>query len=474
MSRIIQQYKSFGIRNNFLGKAILSNSIFYFLLVIIIIFCSYMNYNADKMDGLVWRYHQIADFISSGFSKNSSIIQGDVTFPMWGYGLIFSLTKSKFLIIVFQQILTLLTILFIDLSIYSFKWSNHSRFLFRLSILLSFNWFFFHTSLWPYSISSNLLLLSLFLLLHFFYRNKFIYIILSGISFGLVVNFRSDYYYFAYFLFFVIIILRVFKKLNFKTIRFVFWIIIITIMLIPWGIYTYKITGHYLQTSTNGGHVIFISLGQFPNNNWGITQRDNDPKMRLLLKDKFGDSISSVEYKADVFLKKQWFESIRNDPGEYIKKACFNVFQVFRSPFYIGDIEKSNFTTNFTTKKHEMLRERIKNNLNHLELNKLLKLFFSSKNYILFFPLLINIWGILIFSMYIYFQIRFLLRKKLSVFSDPVAIIFSTIIFYQLALIIFTYFMPSYNSNTYIIYVILIIYCQSEIRKPITQNILAT
>ena len=110
------------------------------------------------------------------------------------YGLVLTITKSKLIIILFQQLLTFGTIFFIDFFIRKYNWIKSFDF-FRFLLLISFNWFFFHSSLYPYSISANLLILSVFLLLIFFQTNKVIPLISSGIIFGILLNFRSDFYY---------------------------------------------------------------------------------------------------------------------------------------------------------------------------------------------------------------------------------------------------------------------------------------
>lgn len=449
---------------NFMRRAILSDLGFYTLLVLIISISSVINYNANKMGGMVHRYCQFSDFIVSGFSNYDSVLKGDVTFPMWGYSFIFAITKSKLLIIIFQQIITFFTILFIDFSIKKFNWSNNSRFLFRLLILLSLNWFFFHTSLWPNSISANLLLLSLFFLLHFFRTDKKIFLILSGVTFGFLLNFRSDYYYYVFFLFTLILFLRVIKKLSFCITRFMVWIIIIITMLVPWGVYSLIITNHFLQTTTNGGHVLFISLGQLPNNNWQITPSDDDYHMKRILLEEFSLPISSLNYQADIFLKKKWFEYIKKNPNEFLKKNLFQIYQIIRSPFYVGDVGRNYFTQ----EEHEYLRKEIKENLNDFNLINLIRLFLHGKNKILLLPLLINIWGITIFCLCIFLQLRYFIQKRVLVLSDPFFIIYSSIIFYQLALMTLSFFMPSYNTNIYVIYITQIVYLIS--RKNLDNN----
>ncbi len=434
---------------------ILSDSkIYYSLLIVDIAICTILNYHADLMKGILPNYIDYASFFSSLFDLNTKFISNSYTFPMWGYGLVIAVTKSKLIIILFQQLLTLGTIFSIDFFARKYNWIKSIVF-FRFLLLISFNWFFFHSSLYPYSISANLLILSVFLLLIFLQTKKVIALLTSGILFGILLNFRSDFYYYFIFVFIILIILKLCKKIIVDFKWLIVWLLLINLFLVPWGIYTFKRTGHYIQTSTNAGHVFFISLGQLPNNCWGITPKDGDPLMKELLQKKFGANANSLNYESDKFLLKQWKNNVRNHPFEYAKKCLYNIFMILKSPFYCGNVIYNFYSSEEISaikteiNKSETFISRIKTKL-------------AKYGGYLFIQLFFNLLGQIVFFMFIIYFIKYFFAQWRNFFSDPFGIILISLILYQLSLCVFTFFMTIYLSNVYLIFIFLIVYYRDK------------
>ena len=111
----------------------------------------------------------------------------------------------------------------------------------------------------------------------------------------------------------------------------------IAIPMIPWMLYSYSVTSKPLVTSTNGGHVLFIGLGQLPGNKWGITPSDSDPLMHSLLKDGQDETCHSCSYEADRVLKKEFLNRIKSDPGEFGKKILHSLKQTTTGGAYPGE-----------------------------------------------------------------------------------------------------------------------------------------
>ena len=147
---------------------------------------------------------------------------------MWGYGFIHLLGQNILLVLIIQQLITFLTIIYLDVFINKFSFI-HRIFLFRSLILLSTPWFLYHTQMWPKSISSNLFLIGVILTFEYFHTLKSNRLLLSSIAFGFLHNFRSDYFYLSILL--VIITFFISKKKSFKTFLFP---LIQYIMLVPW------------------------------------------------------------------------------------------------------------------------------------------------------------------------------------------------------------------------------------------------
>ena len=303
---------------------VLHDIYFYGSLFLVMLGSSILNYNADDMSGILHYYKDYANFILSGFDFNFEFSTHTNTFPMWGYGFMLAITQNKFIIVIFQQIFTFLVIIFTDYSIRKLDFSLESQALFRLTCLFSIHWFMFHTVLWPYSIGANLLLLSL-LLMVFYFKNKKLYLLFfSAILLGLMLNFRSDYYFFTFVIFSIFLILKFTKKIELNISHLVLWTVFVLLMLLPWGLYTYKRTGHYLHTSTNGGHALFLSLGILPNNKWKITFLDSDPVMQNILKEELGLAAPQWSHREDVLLRKKWVTFIKEHPIEYLKKCLYS------------------------------------------------------------------------------------------------------------------------------------------------------
>mgnify|MGYP006079133347 CR=1 FL=1 len=322
--------------------SILSNKFNYYLILILsILFSCLISYENISFD--LYFNEQYIEYSNFFKSLDYSVFPNNYrTFPIWGYGLFHVFGSNKILFLFIQQIITFFTLIFLDKQLINFKLINKIEY-FRLLIIISFPWFLFHTQMWEKSISSNLIILGIIILIKFFKTNKTKYLIISSLIFGFLSNFRSDYNY-LYFLIFLIIILYSIK-LGLKAVikSFVFPLIIL-LLLTPWMLFTYKQTNSPLLTSTNSGHVLFIGLGQLPNNYWGITPRDDDRVLDSLLNNKFKTGYKSYNFKENKYLNNKFRELIEKNPKEWAKK-CFYAFRLLLfDPFYVGNI--GNFQHN--------------------------------------------------------------------------------------------------------------------------------
>ena len=296
-------------------KHLQNKNIYYFLLLASIIFHSVISFENITFN-LYFNsvYEEYGNFFKS--FEFLSFSDPYLTFPIWGYGFFYLFFGKSILLNLFiQQSITFITLVFLDRDIIRFKLIHKIEY-FRFLIIFSAPWFLFHTQMWPKSFASNLIILSVLLLFNFFKSKKYIFLILSAICFGIMQNFRSDYIY----LFFLLVIYIYFSKpfgLG-NTLKKSVFPIIVLILLTPWMIFTYNQTGTALLTSTNAGHVLFIGLGQLPENIWGIVPRDDDKVMDMTLKKEFGSSYKSDKYYENIFLKKKFIQLIKQDPKEWI------------------------------------------------------------------------------------------------------------------------------------------------------------
>ena len=445
-------------------KLLIKDKFFYLMLFLTIVISTKINYDANLMGNMVVYYEDYANFFKNTFQLKTVFKHSQYTFPMWGYGVVFLILKKKFYIICFQQLITYFTIIFFEKSLIKLNIVN-DIFILRLILLISYCYYFIHTSLTPYSISINFLTIGILLI---FYFNEFKnpkYLILSSIFFGIILNLRSDYFFLILIIFiFLIITSFVEKRSRILKISICVWFLIIQSFLIPWGYYTYKRVGHVLLTSTNAGHVFFLGLGQLPNNVWKITEDDNDSTMKSYLIRSFGkNNINSLSYEQDKYLLKKWKELVLKNPIEYTKKCLTNAEKIIKTPFYVGNVENmySNPNTFFIKKK-------IKDLANERSYFQLLNYIFLAEGNIFLFSFFLNGLSIFLFSTFILLLIITLFKNKLldSNISKIILIIF----IYQLALSIFSFYLPIYNSNLYLIYIFGIFYFKKLIMFNTVKN----
>ena len=438
------------------------NRVFYSLLALIIIISTVLNYNANVMGPMNVLYEDFNSFFKSGFNLNYKFKYSNYTFPMWGFGIILFIFKSKFNIIFFQQIVTFLTVIFFDKTVRNYKLLPNTI-SFRCGLLLSFTLYFFHASSYPYSLGSNLLILGLLFLINFHYRYSKYDILFSGICFGLMLNFRSDYYFFIYPLFILIVINSLVKSKKRLFLMSLFWVLIIQIFLIPWRFYTHKRTGESMSVSTNSGHVFFIGLGQLPNNKWGITEEDDDAVMYSYLREEFPNyKANSLAFKENKFLLKKFLELIKNDPLEYFKKCSYNFYRLVRTPLYMGNLETLNATK---SKDVKQTKAKIKEHLNKMEISKLFNfvLYEEGKLYIVS-----GVFNIISIFFYLFFLVQFIrfAIKNILVF-DFLNYLLVLVFSYQISLSIFSFHMPIYNMNIYLLYLFASFYFTNSLNNSL-------
>jgi hypothetical protein len=384
------------------------------------------------------------------------------TFPLWGYGVFHLFGQSIILNLIFQQGFTYINLIILDRFILKYKvFKNIINY--RLIILMSSTWFLFHTQMWPKSIASNLLLLAIILILKYFKTKNLKLLIYSGICLGILHNFRSDYLYLSIILTVIILILE--DKSMYRRFISSSFIFIQVILLIPWMMFTNMQIGKPIPTSTNSGHVLFIGLGQLPGNKWGITPYDKDPVKTSLLIKRFGDKYKYIDYEAwngideDQYLKEVFFNYVKEDPIEWIRKCAYAARLLVLDPFYVGNV--GNFQQNKISNIDEI--RQIETLFYNFKFKGIYKLIFNTNWKIdtkeifqLLYTIYTKIFGIIVFSS---FLIIFLLsslqiiKRKLIISTEE--ILLSIVIFYQIAISIFAFHMPVYNSTVYIIYLLL-------------------
>lgn len=421
---------------------------FYLFLVSIIIFSSVLNWNADLMKGILPYYLNFSNYFLNGFTYSEQFDRGIYTWPMWGYGLIL-LLKSKVLIITIQQFLTFFVIVLVRL--YFKNRVDYRTFKFvSILILFALPWYFFQVSLWPYGISGNLLTLSLIFLSIGIEKLKFRYIVYSALSFGIMLNFRSDYFYFAFLIVFAVFLLNKVYGHSKKAILYIsLWFSIIILTLMPWAIHSYKYSDKFSLVSSNSGHVFYISLGQLPNNKWNITPSDEDSTMRKFIDSKISVHESTLSSKSNTLLMDRFIQLVKNDPKEYFKKCIYNFKSLIVNPFYTGSVYSDNVDTN-------KFKSLIKIQISESNYLNAVRLFYEAFGLYIIFPICLYIINLAVVVLVLLSTFNNI--KRLNKFREfkILNLFILLVLLYQIALSVFAYHVPVYSTNIFLLLVILI------------------
>jgi hypothetical protein len=421
---------------------------FYSILIVIIISSSFLNWNADLMKGILPYYSNFSSYFLNGFSYGQ--LEGNIifTWPMWGYGLIL-LLKFKVLIIAIQQLLTFFVIVIVRLYFKSRVDYRTYKFV-SILILFALPWYFFQVSLWPYGISGNLLTLSLIFLSIGLEKLKFRYVAYSALSFGIMLNFRSDYFYFPFLIGFAVFLLIEVYGHSKKVILYIsIWFFIIISTLVPWAIHSYKYSDKFSFVSSNSGHVFYISLGQLPNNKWNITPSDEDSTMRKFIDSKISVNESTLSSKSNTLLMDRFIQLVKNDPNEYFKKCIYNFKSFIVNPFYTGSVYSDKVDI---SKFKPLIKIQIREN-NYLNA---LRLFYDAFGVYIIFPLCLYIINLAVMVLVLLSTFNYF--KRLNKFRDfkILNLFIFLVLLYQIALSVFAYHMPIYSTNIFLLLVILI------------------
>lgn len=308
----------------------------------------YFNFNAECQTSALCRFKEFAHVIKSGFDITVTNYY-PLTFPMWGYGFLMAITNNHIALVLIQMFLAFFSVFLLISTMEHYKvLTKNYILLLKFLLLITIPWYSFHSIRWPYSIASSLLVVSLALLYRATQEKKsWFFFIFSGIAFGVLLNFRSDYILMPLGLASIIWYFKptvsIFKKTT-------LWLLCIYSSLIPWAFFAHKVCGHYLLTSTNGGHLCLAGLGKKPNNKWGIERFETDgcPVIHSFVDNVYGKDACTWDYKADQILKKKFIELVYNDPYEYLKKCLLCCYFIAHDGVYKGEFFSKKETLTIT------------------------------------------------------------------------------------------------------------------------------
>ena len=428
-------------------KELLSDKKYYTILILFLIWSTIWNFNANEMSGILPYYLDFTSFFINKLEFSRPFTMNIYSWPMWGYGLVL-LLGSKWFIITSQQMVTFIVLIQLRQRFRRILDFNAFSFL-SISLLAAFPWFVFHSSLWPYSISANLMSIGLVYLGAGLDKNNLSNVLKSGFLFGVVLNFRSDYYY-LFWIFFVAIFSFSLYQRNWLKIKLIcYWKFLILILILPWYFYTQKYTGQGSFVSSNSGHVFFISLGQSPNNPWGITTSDSDSLMYSLVKLKFGENESSLSSRSNKFLMEEFKMRVISDKMAFFDKCVSNLKMLMVNPFYFGNLRNG---INLDDENFNQLKTAVRGG----DVSKAFSLGIESVNANLIVLGIIYIVGLGIFYMFIWAVIRFLWRFYFIRKTTFLEIVILITIVYQFSINVFSYSLSVYTTNVYLMCLVFI------------------
>jgi len=319
-----------------------SNRVFVASIIIVCAGCFLLNQKHIANHGMLKYYQAFADYIASGFSAVPSV----PTFPMWGYGWVWWLTSGfvptmLMLQFIFCLLTTWLFVRFVEKSFPNrrLKWL-------RLIVVCSIPWYMYHSVLQPNVIAADLWVLAIILFLG---MSSPWSIALSGVCAGLALNFRSDFILLPLILasiwwwggrhrrFEQLVPVSIRRRLSFRSL--IGWVAIIALMLAPWSYHYWRTTSELSVTSSNGGHVLFIGLGQLPGNPWGRLCSDADPQMAAILTESLGaDTVHSCSPAANRVLRRAFIHDVQRYPLGYLKRSLYTFVYGILGGFYQGEI----------------------------------------------------------------------------------------------------------------------------------------
>lgn len=248
----------------------------------------------------------------SGFSK---------TYPIWGYSILLIpgtiIGSPSLFILVLQALMTFIGIKFI---IKTFRLKSNLP-----TLLLMLPYVAAMSVKWPDAIVLFLITAFLYYGREALVRGGFINYILAIIALGITLNFRGEYLVFLPIL--ILLYILILKKSK------ALWFLLAYVLILPWGIRNYIVTSEFLLSSTNAGAVSYISLGQLPNNEWGIEPYD-PTAYRIAKKEGFPSPYST---DANKYFRAEFFDHILENPLEFFKKVSYNVINVFWGGVYTGE-----------------------------------------------------------------------------------------------------------------------------------------
>ena len=223
---------------------------------------------------------------------------------------------------------------------------------------LGWPWYTLHSVRWPMSPAVSLTVLSLLLLWLSLKRGTWWPSVAGGALAGAALNFRSDFLFLGVFVLVVVAAARALRQHRGSAVMPVLvYVVVALCCLIPWGLHYKAETGRFSLSSSHGGMVAYITLGQLPGNPWGIIHNDGDARAVVHAIDP---EMAPYSDDGNRVLAARFLENVRSHPGAYARKVARNLTHVFIGGFYNGEPGTGSADT---LQGLEILKEKLKERL---------------------------------------------------------------------------------------------------------------
>jgi hypothetical protein len=266
----------------------------------------------------IWtsRYVPLADSILSQGQYLHREFEGPATYPIWGYPILAALVKfvsGSAENIVFLQFLLFLwsSLLVCDLVLIRNRILSPA-----IIFALGFGQFYYAMILsakWPDAIMAFLLLMSA---IHH-YKKKYL---VAALALALAYNFRSESLIF----FLIYATYLVVKKRKFLG------ILIGILLIVPWGLFNFVHHGKFLVGSSNGGAVLYLTLGQLPGNIW---KREHSDEVAVKFAQDHGIH-PPWSLEGDALMRKAFMDDVKAHPIAFVRKIYHNGIRALEGGLY--------------------------------------------------------------------------------------------------------------------------------------------
>lgn len=300
------------------------NSVFWGLLVLEIAAVFVLDYHHEAEQDV---YNAL--FITSAknlWGTGQYLIDGEAAFhPIWGYSFLALFCGfSPVILLIAQGALSLAAIGYLYVTLRIQPRCFHIPLMLPFIALCSIKW--------PNAITGALLVIFICSFSGYLSRPLFKTLLVGGLAAGLAVNMRGEAWIWGPALF-LSLIFPMGPGMRAKGARFGAAAIIIQLLCIsPWSIRAYEKLGTPMLTPSYGGFVALISLGQLPNNPWGVEHTDAFGQKFAAEK----NLVSPFSPAADEAMKKEFFKLVSAHPVAFAKKIIHNFTSVFSHGVFTG------------------------------------------------------------------------------------------------------------------------------------------